>query len=114
MSLDPKGEAGKRKAQLQLLPPVFNSATAKALENGAAKYGPWNWRESDKVSALTYVGAIRRHLDAYLDGEDIDKESGAPHLGHIAANCAILLDAQEHGPLHDDRPQRKTPRKESL
>ena len=103
MNIDPKGEAGKRKPQLQLIPPVLNSEVAAALQHGAEKYGPWNWRES-RVGLMTYIGAIRRHCDALLDGEDRDPESGITHLGHIAANCAIVLDAQEHDKIIDNRP----------
>lgn len=100
--VDPKGEAGKKKPQLQLIPPAFNLEVAAALNDGAKKYGPWNWRR-DRVKTMTYIGAIRRHLDKFLDGEDLD-ESGATHLGHIAASCAILLDAKAKGMLVDDRP----------
>ena len=100
---DPKGEAGKTKAQLQLIPPVFNSQVAKALACGAAKYGPWNWREH-KVEMMTYLGAMKRHIDQVIDREDQDPESHAHHLGHVAAGCAIVLDAMRHGTLIDNRP----------
>ena len=103
MGEDPKGAEGKKKTQLQLLPSAFNKATADALAYGASKYGPWNWRAT-RVQTMTYVGAIRRHLDRFLEGEDIDPESGVPHLGHIAASVAILLDAGAVGRLADDRP----------
>lgn len=100
---DPKGNEGKKKPQLQLIPPALNDETAKALSHGAAKYGPWNWRGS-KVELMTYLGAMKRHIDRVLEGEDIDPESGAHHLGHVAASCAIALDAQRHGTLVDNRP----------
>ena len=101
--LDPKGDAGKLKPQLQLVPPVLNEAVAKALATGAARYGPWNWR-GNKVEMMTYIGAMKRHLDALLDGEDVAPDSGVHHLGHIAASCAIALDAARHGTLVDNRP----------
>jgi len=101
--LDPKGAAGKAKPQLQLIPPVFNEALAGALAAGAEKYGPWNWRGA-RVELMTYIGAIRRHTDAVLSGEEIDPDSGVSHLGHIAASCAILLDAAAAGMLEDNRP----------
>lgn len=103
MRQDPKGEAAKLKPQLQLIPPALNYATAGALALGAKKYGPWNWR-ANKIEIMTYVGAIRRHLDAFVEGENLDDESGVSHLGHIAACCGIMLDAQPEGTLVDNRP----------
>lgn len=103
MTADPKGTAGALKPQLQLIPPVLNVETAKALACGAAKYGPWNWREN-KVEIMTYLGAMKRHIDQIIEREDIDPESGAHHLGHVAAGCAIVLDAAKHGTLLDNRP----------
>jgi hypothetical protein len=102
--MDPKGAAGALKPQLQLLPPTFNREVAKALSLGAAKYGPWNWREN-KVEIMTYLAAMKRHIDCLIDGEDIDLESGAHHLGHVAASCAIVLDAQKCNTLIDNRPR---------
>jgi hypothetical protein len=102
---DPKGQAGAAKTQLQLVPPVLSAEAAKALALGAAKYGPWNWREN-RVELMTYLGAMKRHIDAIIDGEDIDPESGAFHLGHVAAGCGIVLDARRHGTLIDNRPPR--------
>ena len=105
MSTDPKKAMGEQKPQLQLIPPALNRETAKALSLGAKKYGPWNWRQN-RVEIMTYLGAMRRHIDCILSGEDIDPESGAHHLGHVAAGCAIVLDAAEHGMLVDNRPRR--------
>lgn len=101
-SLDPKGDAGKLKPQLHLIPPVALTEAAKALKHGADKYGPFNWRTA-KVCSSTYYSAILRHMGALQDGEEFDVESGATHLGHIMANCAILLDAAKCGTLVDDR-----------
>jgi hypothetical protein len=100
--LDPKGSEGAKKPQLQLVPPALMDETAKAIQHGAEKYGPWNWRKT-KVEMMTYIGAMKRHIDALLEGEDID-DSGAHHLGCVAASCAIVLDARKHGTLVDNRP----------
>lgn len=105
--LDPKKAQGAKKPQLQLIPPALNVATVQALQNGAEKYGTWNWREN-RVEMMTYLGAIRRHLDDLLEGENFAPDSGVHHLGHIAANCAILLDAEKHGMLVDNRPPSKS------
>jgi hypothetical protein len=100
---DPKGQAGAAKTPLHLIPTVAMTSEAEALAQGRDKYGENNWRESG-VNAMTYVGAVLRHLLAWRDGEDVDPESGVSHLGHIRANCAILLDAAHVGKLVDDRP----------
>lgn len=104
--LDPKGIAGKKKPQLQLVPPIIIESMAAALAIGADKYGPWNWREN-KVEIMTYLGAMKRHIDAVLEGEDLDPESGTHHLGHVAAGCAIVLDAAAQHTLVDNRPPRR-------
>lgn len=105
---DPKKAAGDLKPALHLIPPAFNVAVAGALKLGADKYGPWNWRaEGKEIEIMTYLGAMRRHIDAIIDGQPIDPESGIHHLGHVAAGCAIVLDAQKHGTLIDNTPTKK-------
>lgn len=101
--LDPKGEVGKLKTPLHLVPSITMEEAAKAHADGAGKYGPWNWRENN-VIASTYIGALMRHVNAFRDGEDICPKSKVTHLGHIIANCGILLDAARQGTLVDDRP----------
>jgi hypothetical protein len=75
---------------------------AVALLDGAAKYGRMNWRATP-VRASIYVDAAKRHINAWLDGEDLDPDSGLPHLGHAIACIAILIDAEAAGTLIDDR-----------
>ena len=103
MTPDPKGEAGKLKAPMFLLPPFALFETAWVHGLGAKKYGPYNWREN-RVATSVYISAIMRHLMAYSNGEDLDPESGRSHLAHISAGCNILMDAGHAGMLDDDRP----------
>lgn len=102
---NPKQAYGDLKAPLHLVPPALAIGAAKAMKEGAIKYGPYNWRVS-KVELLTYIGAIQRHVSAILDGEDVDPESvtGKLHLEGLAANLAIALDAWYGGFLIDNRP----------
>lgn len=102
---DPKGEAGKAKPPLALLPPEALRQAAWAHALGAAKYGVANWREN-KVCATTYISAMMRHIGQYLDGEEADAESGLSHLAHVIASANILIDAKHCGTLVDDRPKR--------
>lgn len=104
---NPKDRIGVAKPQLHLIPPALEIWTAKALENGAEKYGAYNWREK-KVRLTVYISAARRHLSALLDGEDCADDSGLPHEAHIAACMGILLDARATGNLIDDRPPKGT------
>jgi hypothetical protein len=101
---NPKEAAGREKCPMQLLPPEFLIQTANVMGAGASKYGAWNFRDTP-IKLSTYLGAMMRHLTAIADGEDID-ESGFPHIAHIGASCAILLDAAKHGKLIDDRPSK--------
>jgi len=103
-NLDPKGEIGKTKAPMWLLPSTALIETAWAQQDGATKYGAYNWRET-KVCASTYISAMMRHWAAYLDGEDRATDSNCHHLAHIVANCNILMDAAKCGTLVDDRPK---------
>ena len=100
------------KVPMQLIPPVAEELMARVLEGGAAKYGIFNWREQS-IAIQTYIGAIMRHTAAIRRGEDIDTESGLPHMAHIMATAAIVLDATEHQTLIDDRPPARGSRCES-
>ena len=76
---------------------------AKALQHGANKYGVRNWRV-DRIKASTYVGAITRHaLEEWAAGEDSVADSGLHPLAHVIACCLVVMDAEAHGTLIDDR-----------
>lgn len=62
----------------------------KAMEFGAKKYGVDQWRTVD-MNPVDFLNALERHLLAYKQGELLAEDSGVSHLGHIIANCAILL-----------------------
>ena len=71
-------------------------------KHGGDKYGIRNWTK-DKILSSTYEGAILRHFLAWASGEDIDPDSGRPHLTHMRACGAVVMDAQKHGTLIGDR-----------
>jgi hypothetical protein len=100
---NPKDRVGSAKVDLSLFPPAGMIHGAHAFMDGAEKYGAFNWREK-KVRARVYVAAAQRHLLDWLDGQETADDSGAHHLGHAIACCAIILDALETGNLVDDRP----------
>lgn len=100
---NPKTAVGAKKVPLHLVPPAASHFMALAFADGAVKYGPFNWREH-RVSASVYYAAMRRHMDAWWDGEDVSPDALVHHLGHAMACCAIVLDAMTVGKLNDDRP----------
>lgn len=99
---NPKDAIGSDKLPLHLWPETATVLGAVALLEGALKYGRNNWRESG-VRASIYVDALRRHMNAWAEGEDCAPDSEIPHLGHALACIAILVDAQAAGVLTDDR-----------
>lgn len=99
---NPKHAAGLSKPPLHLVPMTAVIQEALVFKLGAAKYGPFNWRDHAVVRSI-YLDAAMRHLMALMDGQDLDEESGRPHEAHIRACMAILLDARPLGKLIDDR-----------
>jgi hypothetical protein len=104
-TINPKDAAAMARVPMHLLPPVGAIYGAMACRDGAVKYGSFNWRER-AISLTQYIGAMQRHLLSLLDGEDCASDSKLPHLAHVIATAAILLDAQAAGALLDDRPKR--------
>lgn len=82
-----KSDAGK--ARFDLIPPEALESMARALAHGAAKYGADNWRQCD--DPVRYFAAMQRHVWAWKAGEEIDAESGNPHLDHAIASLAMLI-----------------------
>lgn len=107
MSENPKTQAGSKKPPLHLIPPSSLIHMSAAMADGAAKYGPFNWREpTTEIPASIYVAAAMRHLNAFWDGEwEVpDSSHGASHLGAAQAGVAVLIDAFEVNTVLDDRP----------
>jgi hypothetical protein len=103
--LNPKDVVGRTKTPLRLIPPAAAAQVAQAFAVGAAKYGEYNWRSGPKLKRTVYLEAALRHIQADLDGETIDPETGyTSHAAHACAGLMILLDAVSLGQVEDDRP----------
>ena len=75
-----------------LVPVSLMEAVTSIREYGCQKYNdPENWRRVEKDR---YQNAAYRHWLAYLKGEKTDKESGYPHLWHLACNIAFLIEME--------------------
>jgi Domain of unknown function (DUF5664) len=111
---NPKAAAATRdtKPRLDLLEHEADVQIAEALATGADKYGTANYLDVP-IKARVYGGAIRRHVGAWLSGEDDDPESGLSHLAHVGANVHVLLATIAGGEFVDDRgPVERTPEQE--
>ena len=101
-STNPKAALGALKAPIGFAPITAIIELEAVMAGGAHKYDPYNFRYTH-TDAMTYIGAIDRHFKLWQDGVDIDPESMRPHLAHIMACCAILIDAEKTGMLVDNR-----------
>lgn len=91
----------EKKEQIHLIPVEFILGCAQALKMGAGKYGKWNYREGIEYTRL--IDSLMRHTLAYLNGEELDPESGLPHTYHMAANVSMLEWMRANKPEMDDR-----------
>jgi len=101
--VNPKEAIGKTKTQFHLVPPRVLKEVAEALTEGATKYGAYNFREAG-VCYSTYYSSTLRHLIAWYEGEDTDKESGLNHITKAIGGLIVLRDSMIQGNDTDDRP----------
>ena len=92
------------KPKVDLIPSAALLEVAKVMTFGAEKYGDHNWRSGMDWSR--YTAAALRHILAYNDGEDNDKESGINHIAHAIAGLMMLLEYNVKGVGNDDRYKR--------
>lgn len=103
-------EAGAKfdgeKIRWDLVPDDAMEEVAKVYTLGARKYASRNWEKGIEYTRI--VGALRRHLNAWVRGEQFDPENGQPHLASVVWNGLALL-AYElrgmNGGKYDDRPR---------
>lgn len=86
-----KDDAGK--PMLDLLPAWAIMACGEVLTDGAAHYGPDNWRQVEGAKRR-YIAAALRHLFKYIGGQDMDPESGRHHLAHAAVSILFVLELE--------------------
>lgn len=89
------------KLRMSLVPASFARYCAAGLTYGAVKYEPHNWRKGFDWSQV--LDSLHRHIGAFSEGEDVDDESGLPHLALAACNLAFLIEFFDKGKGNDDR-----------
>lgn len=90
-----QAKADYGKEELTLVPRRIIHDICAIRMYGNKKYpegGPDNWKQ---VEIERYRNAAYRHFLAYLDDpQGKDKESGFPHLWHLACNIAFLCEME--------------------
>lgn len=89
-----------QKPKYSTVPTLAMKEVMKAFTYGATKYGKHNY--SGGMEYSRYVDAAIRHINAFLECEDID-ESGNTHLSHAVASLMMLMDNIALGTGTDDR-----------
>lgn len=100
---NPKDVLGIKKVPVSTLPATVKYEVGLAMLEGARKYGRHNYRVVG-VRASVYYDALNRHIDSWWEGEEIDPDSGLPHLIKAIACLYVLRDSQLRGNCEDDRP----------
>jgi hypothetical protein len=95
------GQKGTKPQRMDLLPPEALMAVSEVYGFGASKYADHNYRKGYAWS-LSYA-ALQRHMHQFWAGEDLDPESGLPHVGHAAFHALTLLTFMSEHREFDDR-----------
>lgn len=99
------GQKGSKMSRYDLLPPYPLELLAQHYGKGAQKYEDRNWEKGYKWS-LSFA-AMMRHAWAFWRGEDIDPETGMPHLIAVAWHAFAMLQFSKTHPELDDRSKLK-------
>lgn len=90
MRVDYRKNDNKPQLARLLAAPKALEEMARVLEFGATKYPSDNWRKNLPIESA--INSLLRHVLAHANGEEIDTESGRPHLAHAAVNALMALE----------------------
>ena len=80
----------------------IHNMTYKTIEGSEwVKIEPNKW--GNGLSITECSESLMRHLFSFLEGNDIDKESGCLHIGHILCNALFISYMFLFKPETDDR-----------
>ena len=87
-----KNEEGKYRPTL--LYTSFIKEVSRVRMYGIKKYGEPgdDWKTTE---AIRHFDAMLRHIFAFLDGEEVDSESGLSHLAHAATNLMFEIERRK-------------------
>lgn len=101
---NPKDRVGVKKVPMSGMPINVLLECGLVKLHGDMKYGAYNWRDAG-VRGSVYYDACIRHLAAWMEGEDIDPDSGINHIAHAITGLCVLRDSIIQENWTDDRPK---------
>lgn len=105
ISINPKTVAASRKVRITTIPFPVLAEVGLAMQEGA-KHGLYNYRVAPVIASVYIDATVLRHLGAWWEGEDIDRDSSLSHVTKAIASLVVLRDAMMNGTMVDDRPVR--------
>jgi hypothetical protein len=85
------------------VPPELLIEWGDVFTYGEKKYARDNWKRG--TNWHEFYGSALRHLYRWWNGEDVDPETGLPHLAHALWNVGALRYYQIHDLGTDNRPE---------
>lgn len=90
------------KLRYDLLEPYAIQELVRVFTKGAEKYTANNWLKGG-MNYSRMLGSLKRHIAAFEQGEDIDKETLCSHMAHAAWNALGIISYSKYFPELDDR-----------
>ena len=98
-----EGEDDSAQKALNVASSELMEQTVGVLVFGAKKYKEWNWAKG--MPWQVPIECCLRHARKIIEqDEDIDEESGLPHMAHICCNLVMLAWFVRYYPDGDNRP----------
>lgn len=88
----------EHRPELSRLPFRALGAVARVIASGDAKYAPGDWITAPgRVDGRRDLDSALGHIGEWLDGKDVDEESGQSPLAHAAARLLFILEREARG-----------------
>lgn len=95
------GVKGTKDARFDLIPPEAAWYESLVYGMGARKYAERNWEMGYEWGKT--ISALERHIQLFKAGEDLDPESGLPHMAHARWHTGVIIAFQARNVGVDDR-----------
>jgi len=102
MNNDKAVRYNNNKLRYDLIPSYTLEKIAEAFTEGCKKYPERNWEKG--FEWMSVVASLKRHLEQFCKGVDLDSESNLPHILHVIMNSIFLLEYYNIYPEGDNRP----------